>query len=107
MSQGKRAGHTMVSFSDLINGPKMFRETFGPKWGPRYWRAFFVIAVAALATVGLSQIGGFGKSLYSEVREWFSPASSRPQLPSTVLPQPGNCIISGGENRGKIEQNCK
>ena len=38
----------MVSFSDLLNGAKMFEDTFGPRWGRRWWRIFFVIVVMAI-----------------------------------------------------------
>jgi hypothetical protein len=29
----------MISLSDLLNGPKMFEETFGLQWGRRFWLA--------------------------------------------------------------------
>jgi len=97
----------MPSFSDLIDGPKMFQNTFGQKWGPRLWWAFFSVVVLAIGVVALSQIGGVGKSAYSEIKGWFSPTSSQPPLAGTVPPSSGSCIVSGGENRGKIIQNCK
>jgi hypothetical protein len=97
----------MVSFSDLIDGPKMFRETFGPKWGPRWWWLFFAIIILAAGAFGLSEIGAVGKSAYSEVWGWFSPKTAPPGIGSgRQAPSTGNCEISGGTNNGVQIQNC-
>jgi hypothetical protein len=95
----------MVSLSDLTNGPKMFKETFGPKWGPRWWKVVFTIAVLAIVTACLVEIGGGGKAAYTEIKAWLYPptTSSRPSVPL----QPQGCAITGGENHGSIVQNCK
>jgi len=95
----------MVSLSDLTNGPKMFKETFGPKWGLRLWRTTFAIVAFAIVTVAISQAFGGWHSIYSEVRAWFSPPSTS-AAPSPPVP-PQGCNITGGENHGSIVQNCK
>jgi hypothetical protein len=63
----------VVSFSDLISGPKMFRETLGPRWGPRWWRVFFVIVVLGIAAVAAQEIGSVGSRTIAATRELFSP----------------------------------
>jgi hypothetical protein len=68
----------MVSLTDLTNGPKMFQETFGSKWGPRLWRAVFTIVVVAIVTGAMSQIFGSWHAAYLEVAGWFSPSTSSP-----------------------------
>jgi hypothetical protein len=98
----------MVSLSDLVDGPKMFRETFGPKWGPRWWRVFFVIVVLAVASAAAEEIGGVGSRTVAAARGWFSPPSTvNPS--STPLQPPVNtqkCVITGGTNNGTQIQNC-
>jgi hypothetical protein len=74
----------MTSFSDLVQGPKMFADAWGPKWGPRYWRVFFTIIVLALAAVALSEIGGFGKAVVVSAYGWLFPAKD--PLPVKVPP---------------------
>jgi hypothetical protein len=80
----------MVSLNDLTNGPKMFQETFGSKWGPRFWRIVFTIVVIAIVTAAMSQIFGSWHAAYLEVAGWFSSSSSKipPQPP--VAPPPSN-----------------
>jgi hypothetical protein len=98
----------MASFSDLLaNGPKMFEEHLGPKWGPRLWRAFFIVGVLAITAAGLSEIGGFGKGLFSTISGLFSPSSTGPAPPGQMSSQPSNCMISGGTNYGNLKQTCK
>jgi hypothetical protein len=97
----------MVSITDLTDGPKMFRETFGSKWGPRLWRGFFTIVVLAISAVAVSQILGGWHSVYSEVAGWFSPPSTSAPTSPRVSSQPSGCIVSGGNKYGKIEQTCK
>jgi hypothetical protein len=97
----------MISLSDLLNGPKMFEETFGLQWGRRFWLAFFTVAVLAIAAVCLTEIGGFGRDLLSAVSGWFSPSSTAPG--PTALQPPGKaqkCVITGGTNNGTQIQNC-
>lgn len=77
----------MVSLTDLTNGPKMFQETFGSKWGPRLWRAVFTIVVVAIVTAAMSQIFGSWHAAYLEVAGWLSPsASSPPKMPPQLPP---------------------
>jgi hypothetical protein len=68
----------MVTLTDLTNGPKMFQETFGSKWGPRLWRVVFTIVVIAIATAAMSEIFGSWRSAYLEIAGWFSPSPSSP-----------------------------
>lgn len=98
----------MVSFSDLIDGPKMFRETFGPKWGPRWWKAFFTVVVLAVALIAAQEIGGGGSNVVSVVRGWFSPTSTvkSGQQPLQPPVNPQKCVITGGENKGVQIQTC-
>lgn len=98
----------MVSFSDLIDGPKMFRETFGPKWGPRWWKLFFTVVVLAIALVAAQEIGGVGTNAVSAVRSWFSPTSTvkSGELPLQPPVNTPKCVITGGTNNGIQTQNC-
>jgi hypothetical protein len=106
----------MSDFSELLDkGPKLFVEQFGPVWGSRLWKATFIIAVLAVLSVALTQIGGLGKGVFSTISGWFSPQSTvkaaKPSLPpseSPALAPTGtpSCEVSGGTNYGKIEQNC-
>jgi hypothetical protein len=57
----------MVSLSDLANGPKVFEENFGPKWGPRWWRMFFALSILAAATLFLEEIVGGLNEFYSHI----------------------------------------
>jgi hypothetical protein len=74
----------MVSLSDIAEGPKLFETTFGPKWGPRWWRVFFVVVILAIATVCLTDIGKFGKSATQEFTQEFNALiawASKPKPP--------------------------
>jgi hypothetical protein len=105
----------MSDYSELLDkGPKMFAEQFGPVWGPRLWKATFIVVVLAVLSVALTQIGGLGKGVLSAVSGWFSPVPTvvegpkHPQ-PSSESPAPTGtrkCEISGGTNYGKIDQTC-
>lgn len=84
----------MVSLSDLINGPKMFEDTFGSTWGPRWWRLFFSLAILAAAAFFLTEIGGLGKNVYSSVAELLKTTPEKqpqsqttPQVTPLVIPQ--------------------
>jgi hypothetical protein len=107
MSGARRSGHVMPSLSDLKEGLKVLEDLWGAVWGRRIWGVLVAIVVVAIIAVSLTQIGGFGKSIYSEVRGWFSPTSPSQGPPANVPSTPGGCIITGGENRGTIQQNCK
>jgi hypothetical protein len=76
----------MVSLTDLANGPKVFEDTLGPKWGPRWWRSVFIIAVFAIVAACLMEIGTFGKAVVVNLREWILPIQeSQPaKLPSSI-----------------------
>lgn len=92
----------MVSLSDIVDGPKMFRETFGPKWGPRLWWIFFVIVVLGIASAAAEEIGGVGSRTVAAAREWFSP----PPAISGVPAAPGDCTISNSTIYGSAKQTC-
>jgi len=77
----------MVSLSDLLNGPKLFEDNFGARWGPRLWRGFFILALGAIVIVCLTTIGGFGRAIYSEVAGWL-PGITAPPPPPPPLPLP-------------------
>ena len=98
----------MVSFSDLIDGPKMFRETFGPKWGPRWWKAFFTVVVLAVALIAAQEIGGVGSNAVFAVRSLFSPPSTVNPVPPPLQPPVNTqkCVITGSINNGTQTQNC-
>jgi hypothetical protein len=83
----------MVGLSDLMNGPKMFRSAFGPLWGKRMWRAFFVAVAIGIVAAALTQVGQFGHGVL------FGFGSD----PSSTIQ---NCAVTGGINYGAIQQNC-
>jgi hypothetical protein len=66
----------MVSLSDLANGPKLFEETFGRRWGRRYWRVFFAVAVLAILVACLEQIGAFGEKAFVRSNAWYQAAGA-------------------------------
>jgi hypothetical protein len=96
----------MVSFSDLANGPKLFAENWGPKWGPWGWRIIFTLAVLAIAVGCVAEIGGAGKVVVTDLVALFS--TSKPSTAPPLRPpsDPQSCIISGGTNNGVQMQNC-
>jgi hypothetical protein len=104
----------MMSFSDLPDpekGRKIFEDAYGPQKGPKRFRAVLrvLIPLAIIAVVGGLALGDWRllRTAYSDVKGWFSPASIA-QVPTPPVPpqQPG-CTVSGGNNYGHIEQNCR
>lgn len=94
----------MVSLSDLTDGPKMFRETFGPKWGPRWWRVVFTIVVIAIACAAAEEIGGTGSKALASIRGLFFHTAQ--PAPSQSPAGAQKCVITGGENKGVQVQTC-
>lgn len=102
-----------MSFSDLPDpekGRKIFEDAYGPKRGPKRFRAVLRVLIP-LAIV--SVLGGFAlgdwkllKAAYSEVTDWFSPPSTSQQAGQVPSPSAG-CIVNSSTNYGKIEQTCK
>jgi hypothetical protein len=107
-------GQPMTPLSDLPDpekGRKMFEDLYGPERGPRRFRIVLKILVPlAVVAVGfflVAQITGSWSTIYSSLRGALS-TTPPSQAPSSVVPsQPPGCIVSGGENYGKIEQTCK
>jgi hypothetical protein len=65
----------------------MFEDAFGRRWGPRWWRLFFALAVLAASAFFLGEIGGFGRAIYSTVVEVLRPTKELPP-PQTPHPPP-------------------
>jgi hypothetical protein len=66
-----------------------------------------MVVVVTTIAFGISEIGGFGKAVISDVSGWFSPPKITTQVPSSQTPSgTGKCIISGGTNNGTQVQNC-
>lgn len=96
----------LPSLSGLKQGPSMFKQAFGPIWGPRCWRAFFSVIVISIVISALGLATGAGKNALASLSAVFTGSTPLPTGPSIPTAKTQNCAITGGTNYGSQTQNC-
>ena len=96
----------ILDLPDPEKGREIFEGLYGPERGRRRFRAvlriFVPLAIIAAILFVLAQITSSGTTIYSGVRDWFSPqkAISKAQDAATPQPQSG-CATAGIVDHGQ------